>query len=84
MKAVALVLLLVACCASAVRDDICYLPHTRGPIECLAYFPMYTYNSAAGRCESFVYGGCRGTANRFPTLEACEERCGGSNEVRRS
>ncbi|XP_064467487.1 kunitz-type serine protease inhibitor conotoxin Cal9.1c-like [Ornithodoros turicata] len=85
MKPVALALfLLVASCASAVRDDICFLPHTRGPIQCLAYIPMYTFNSGTGRCESFVYGGCRGTANRFPTLGDCEERCGGPNDLRRT
>jgi len=53
--------------------DICSLPQVRG--NCLAYFPRYSFNSATGACEFFIYGGCQGNANRFETLEECDERC---------
>ena len=33
----------------------------------------YYHNN--GKCEQFIYGGCRGNANNFASLEACEARC---------
>ena len=43
---------------------------------CNAFMPRYFYNSASGKCESFVYGGCGGNANRFKTLDECTRGCG--------
>ncbi|XP_012945199.1 papilin-like [Aplysia californica] len=51
----------------------CLLPKKTGP--CKAYFPSFYYNSQSGECESFIYGGCQGNANRFPTQEQCTEKC---------
>ena len=46
------------------------------PGLCDAYIPSYFYNITSKRCERFIYGGCRGNANRFSTLEQCEATCG--------
>jgi len=48
---------------------------------CLAYFPVYGYNSETGECEEFVYGGCGGNENRFDTKEACEKTCSSVSEA---
>ena len=57
-------------------EDICALPIEPG--HCLAYMPSYGFNSDTGECESFIYGGCQGNANRFDTLAECEAACASS------
>lgn len=34
-----------------------------------------------GRCEWFVYGGCRGNKNNFATPRECQDLCGGSEPL---
>ncbi|BFZ20777.1 hypothetical protein BsWGS_23816 [Bradybaena similaris] len=84
MKAVCSVLLLGFLCQLAAGQDlasVCSLPSVTGP--CRAYFQRYFYNPATSQCEEFVYGGCRGNANRFNTIEECQTACAsGSNEPR--
>jgi len=58
---------------SAAGDAVCSLPSETG--MCRAYIPSYFYNSASGQCETFVYGGCGGNANRFTTPGECLNRC---------
>ncbi|CAO3626395.1 unnamed protein product [Cunninghamella blakesleeana] len=53
--------------------DPCMVPKESG--MCLAYFPKYHYDTALGKCQEFVYGGCGGNENRFDTLDHCEEKC---------
>ncbi|XP_077551055.1 papilin-like isoform X2 [Haemaphysalis longicornis] len=55
------------------KNPICYLPKEKGP--CYAYFPRFYYNSNTERCEEFIYGGCRGNANNFNTVEECKNTC---------
>jgi hypothetical protein len=33
------------------------------------------YDAERGTCRQFVYGGCKGNANKFRTLAACQQRC---------
>lgn len=54
--------------------NLCQLPIVVGPCE--AAIPRFAYDSNAGRCVPFVYGGCGGNANSFETLAACEASCG--------
>jgi hypothetical protein len=52
---------------------VCALPPSAG--SCDAYVQAYYFNPFHARCEPFIYGGCGGNANRFDTLQACEQRC---------
>ncbi len=60
---------------AGVLADICKLPEVVGP--CDAAFPAWWHDPSTGVCEPFVYGGCQGNANNFPTLEACQSACRG-------
>ncbi|OQR71707.1 papilin-like, partial [Tropilaelaps mercedesae] len=51
----------------------CELPRDTGP--CKQHQERYWYNEQTRNCERFVYGGCLGNANNFPTLKACSNRC---------
>lgn len=60
---------------------ICFLPektNNRGR-SCKALIPLYRYDSKSKLCVQFIYGGCGGTANQFPTLKECVEFCGAEN-----
>lgn len=54
-------------------ERICRLPPVTGP--CRAYFSRYFYNTTSKRCEKFIFGGCQGNSNNFPTLELCQDKC---------
>jgi hypothetical protein len=54
-------------------DDICQLPIEVGP--CRAAIPRWAYDADAGECVQFIYGGCQGNANNFPTQQDCEATC---------
>ncbi|BHF79609.1 serine-type endopeptidase inhibitor activity [Sparganum proliferum] len=73
MIAVFFVAALVLAGLSEGRPGPCNEPIDPG--MCMAYFPMFAYNSETGRCEEFVYGGCGGNENRFETLEDCQYTC---------
>ncbi|XP_062125624.1 kappaPI-actitoxin-Avd3b [Drosophila sulfurigaster albostrigata] len=58
---------------NAACVDICKLPLDLGRGR--GYFPSWFYNSTAGECEPFIFGGGLGNANRFRRLEECQNRC---------
>ncbi|KAK7132003.1 hypothetical protein R3I93_018531 [Phoxinus phoxinus] len=60
-----------------VRNASCRLPMDAGPCE--AYMPMWAFDSAVGKCVSFIYGGCKGNGNKFNSQKECEESCGVRN-----
>lgn len=64
-------------CSSSA--SVCELPRETGP--CRAGFRRFFFNSQTGRCERFTYGGCRGNANNFHTVEECRNACPGSGTV---
>ena len=37
----------------------------------------FFWDAAAGRCRPFVFSGCGGNANNFPSAALCESACGG-------
>lgn len=45
---------------------------------CRAAFPKFYYDSDSASCQSFVYGGCGGNANKFDSLEECMSACSGA------
>ncbi|XP_042890911.1 kielin/chordin-like protein [Penaeus japonicus] len=61
------------------QQDKCQLELNSGP--CFGLFYRYGYNSANGRCEQFVFGGCAGNANNFETPQECQQQCGGGAPV---
>ncbi|XP_016930790.1 kunitz-like toxin PcKuz3 [Drosophila suzukii] len=80
MKFIAAVCLIFALMGLALglKDPICGQPAAvegNGIIKCAAFVPSFSYHSESNSCESFVYGGCGGNDNRFPTQEQCENKC---------
>ena len=57
---------------SSNLSDECYLEPDSGP--CLAYVPMYYYNTDTQACEMFIWGGCGGTVP-FENIEDCINSC---------
>lgn len=58
---------------SVGRPGYCYLPAVPG--LCKAYMPSWFYNARVGLCQKFIYGGCGGNQNRFPSELACKRIC---------
>ncbi|XP_077524114.1 chymotrypsin inhibitor SCI-II-like [Amblyomma americanum] len=78
MKLIAIlsVLLLAATFVSGYRppNQICREPG-RKTGRCKAFFLKWSYNPKSGLCEAFIYGGCRGTRNRFDSCYECMNIC---------
>ncbi|CAF1181055.1 unnamed protein product [Rotaria sp. Silwood1] len=55
----------------------CELAPETGP--CRGMFPSFYYNPSTKQCESFIYGGCQGNANRFETKKDCHAQCSENN-----
>nr|A8Y7N7.1 RecName: Full=Kunitz-type serine protease inhibitor C4; AltName: Full=BPTI-4; AltName: Full=Trypsin inhibitor 4; AltName: Full=Trypsin inhibitor C4; Flags: Precursor [Daboia siamensis]CAL69605.1 trypsin inhibitor-4 precursor [Daboia siamensis] len=55
------------------RPKFCYLPADPG--ECMAYIRSFYYDSESKKCKEFIYGGCHGNANNFPTRDKCRQTC---------
>jgi len=79
----------VACGGSAVitagagaggsaSSDACTAPQEAG--ECDAYFPSFWHDPKTNSCVPFVYGGCGGNANRYPSREACMQACAAASD----
>ena len=62
-----------AAAAGSGGDAACNAPQEPGPCE--AYIPSFWHNPKTGLCEPFVYGGCSGNANRYPSRDACLQAC---------
>ena len=45
----------------------------RGP--CRAIIPRYHYDASMQRCFPFIYGGCGGNRNNFPSKTDCQHNC---------
>jgi len=52
----------------------CFAAADVGP--CKGNFFRWHYDEVAGSCRTFLYGGCRGNANRYTTPEDCIHACG--------
>jgi len=58
---------------STISASICRLPKERGPCE--VEIPAYYFDYITKKCKKFVYGGCKGNANRFTSLTSCKQAC---------
>ena len=65
----------------AAPVSACSLPMEAGP--CRALRSKHFFNAASGNCEEFLYSGCKGNANNFPSLEQCQAKCLRGPEVAR-
>ncbi|KAL6733267.1 Kunitz/Bovine pancreatic trypsin inhibitor domain protein [Ancylostoma duodenale] len=72
MKSAVLVLLCAAT-AIAMRSRRCYNPIEKG--HCLAIMPRFAFDTNTSECVRFFYSGCGGNNNNFPTKRACERAC---------
>ncbi|GFR11833.1 tissue factor pathway inhibitor [Trichonephila clavata] len=43
---------------------------------CMAYMPMWYYDTESQTCKKFIYGGCQGNGNRYASKEECMKQCG--------
>ncbi|KHJ88060.1 Kunitz/Bovine pancreatic trypsin inhibitor domain protein [Oesophagostomum dentatum] len=74
-----------------ITDVDCSAPLNRGHDFCKDGSPAHRfyYDTTLGKCLSFLYKGCGGNLNNYPTLSDCESkctkaetvRCGGGNEA---
>ncbi|XP_063164562.1 collagen alpha-1(VII) chain-like [Candoia aspera] len=53
--------------------DPCVLPMDEG--SCLQYVVLWYYHQGMEKCRPFIYGGCGGNANQFPSKQKCEWWC---------
>ncbi|XP_042323752.1 collagen alpha-1(VII) chain-like [Sceloporus undulatus] len=53
--------------------DPCVLPMDEG--ACKQYTVLWYYHQEANNCRPFIFGGCGGNANQFPSKQTCELWC---------
>ncbi|XP_040131982.2 serum basic protease inhibitor-like [Ictidomys tridecemlineatus] len=78
LSAALLVLLAILVVGTSSQDAppaFCLEPPYTGP--CRASIRMFFYNANSGRCETFVFGGCRRRKNAFMEEKECMRVCGG-------
>lgn len=61
-------------------NEACRQPKEVGP--CRAAFPRFFFDANIGQCRKFIYGGCLGNRNNFPSLQACQTKCPNLNADR--
>uniref|UniRef100_A0A3P9P9T4 Si:dkey-117n7.5 n=1 Tax=Poecilia reticulata TaxID=8081 RepID=A0A3P9P9T4_POERE len=61
--------------------DRCLLPMSEG--ACSEYALVWYFHGQSGECRPFVYGGCGGNQNRFPSKQDCESLCGTKSRHRK-
>ncbi|XP_027488174.1 papilin-like [Corapipo altera] len=54
----------------------CLQPMDEG--SCQDYSLLWYFHPEAKACRPFIFGGCRGNGNRFPSRRECEQHCGAS------
>jgi len=63
----------LADCGSACLN-VCDEPAEVG--SCTAAIPRWYYSVLSGHCSEFVWGGCGGNQNNYPSELACRDACG--------
>ena len=53
--------------------NVCEQPPVRG--RCRGNFVRFYFDTNAGICRDFSYGGCDANGNNFERLEDCEREC---------
>ncbi|XP_062348521.1 collagen alpha-1(VII) chain-like [Cinclus cinclus] len=52
---------------------LCLQPMDEG--SCQHHSLLWYFHSPTNSCRPFLFGGCRGNSNRFPSRQECERRC---------
>uniref|UniRef100_A0A1E1X2H9 Putative tick kunitz 85 n=1 Tax=Amblyomma aureolatum TaxID=187763 RepID=A0A1E1X2H9_9ACAR len=76
VKVKACLLLLVFCLVLTRAENpkkLCKYGKDTGP--CKASILSWFYSTKRGFCSAFIYGGCGGNENNFPTCEECMKTC---------
>ncbi|XP_070610993.1 kunitz-type serine protease inhibitor HNTX-852-like isoform X2 [Erythrolamprus reginae] len=55
------------------QEDPCAWPMDEG--GCLQYVVLWYFHQGTENCRPFIYGGCGGNVNQFPSKQSCERRC---------
>jgi hypothetical protein len=63
------------------QDYNCQDPPETG--HCRAMITRWNYDSQNGTCLEFVWGGCGGNGNKFPSRSVCERHCNRPQRSRR-
>ncbi|VDM52549.1 unnamed protein product [Angiostrongylus costaricensis] len=63
------------CCPS--RGIVCNQPQMKGVACLVSPVSRFWYNSTSSSCQLFLYSGCQGNLNNFPSLESCQQFCEG-------
>lgn len=60
-------------CVLPEGPERCSLPKIAGP--CNSSHVAWYFNTETRSCQEFLYGGCLGNTNRFPSRQICEQHC---------
>ncbi|CAG0924842.1 unnamed protein product, partial [Notodromas monacha] len=55
-----------------VEEDICSLPVEKG--RCMGSFRRFYYDPQKAACVGFFFGGCKGNANNFISIQQCLDK----------
>uniref|UniRef100_A0A673C7A5 Uncharacterized protein n=1 Tax=Sphaeramia orbicularis TaxID=375764 RepID=A0A673C7A5_9TELE len=61
------------CNTAVIQSERCKAELQVGP--CRAAFQRWYFNSLTGRCQRFIYGGCKGNKNNYENEESCRSMC---------
>uniref|UniRef100_A0A224YFP2 Tissue factor pathway inhibitor n=1 Tax=Rhipicephalus zambeziensis TaxID=60191 RepID=A0A224YFP2_9ACAR len=70
-----------ACTRRHKNREVCSLKPKAG--VCQGFRPSWYYDAVHDRCRGFIYSGCNGNANRFPSCEKCMRRCSGNKDAKK-
>ncbi|KXJ11082.1 Carboxypeptidase inhibitor SmCI [Exaiptasia diaphana] len=68
-------------CLQTCSNLACKLPKAVG--KCKAHIARWFFNIKTGKCEKFMYTGCDGNSNQYPSKKHCEMKCNPSSSRRR-